>query len=221
MSGIARLLDKRPQLSVRYVTPEIIHQAVAGPAASRASLDGRIEWHLSPDQSQLLEVTDAADIVVAVTAEPVAYERALLCRALARGAATLVAGAPHYDFLPPDVAPRLTPGRSLGEAFFVTIDTLLDDAKLLEGLKQSAKRWVCRCSDAASIAIEVQAALERARTAGSAPSRPAEVTWALFRSGVYRNCVPSNASDRARSLIIDRLTAVAPRVAGLAAHREG
>ncbi len=221
MSGIAQLLDKHPDLSIRYVTPEIIHQAVAGPAAARLALDGRIEWHLSPSQSQLLEVADAADILVSVAPEPVAYERALMYRALARGAVTLVAGAPHYDFLPRDIAPRLAPGRALGQAFSTTIDNLMDDAQLVQGLRRASKRWVRAGAGATSVATAVHEALACAQQYGAETIRRAETTWEVFRAGLRRSCMPSNVPEQARLLINGRLADAAPRVAGLVADRDG
>jgi hypothetical protein len=217
MSGLARLLEKRPDLSIRYVTPEIIHQVVAGPAAERAGLDGRIVWHLSPSPAELLRVTDGAEVVIAVAPEPVAYERGLLYRALAAGALTLVADAPHYDFLPRDIAPRLTPGRAVGDALFVTIDSLLDDPPLVAALRHAGRRLVAAGPEATAIASTVEVELERARELSPTPVRRAASTWELLRGRLQRRCVPSNATDAARQLIRERLANVAPRVVGITA----
>lgn len=217
MSGLARLLAKRPELSIHYVTPEIIHQVVAGPAASQAGLDGRIDWHLSPSSAEHLEVTDSADIVIAVAPEPVAYERALLYRALAAGAVTLVADAPHYDFVPRHVAPRLAPGRAVGDALFFTVDSLLDDEALVDGLRQAGRRLVAEGPEAASIASTLQAELERASQLCAIPVRRAAATWELLRGRLERRCVPSNATDAARHLIRERLAKVALDVVGMTA----
>ncbi len=217
MSGLARLLEKRSDLSIRYVTPEIIHQAIAGPAASRAGLDGRIEWHLSPSPAELRQVTDGADIVIAAAPEPVAYERAVLYRALAAGALTLVADAPHYEFLPRDVAPRLAPGRAMGQALFVTVDNLLDDDALVAALRQAGRCLIVAGADATSIAASVEAELERAHELCTTPARRSEATWKLLRRRLHQRCVPSNATDAERHLIRGCLANVAPHAVGMTA----
>ena len=217
MWGLARLLEKRPELRIRYVTSENIHPAVAGPAALRAGLDGCIEWYLSPSPSRLLQVTDGAEIVVAVAPEPVAYERALLYRALAGGALTLVGDAPHYDFVPRHIAPRLTSGRGLGQALFVTIDTLLDDASLVAEMREEARRFVAAGADADSIAASVQAELERAQERSATPIRRSEATWEFLRGRLHRRCTPLNATEATRHMINGCLATVAPRVAGMTA----
>ncbi|HJO04790.1 MAG TPA: hypothetical protein QGG47_12550 [Acidobacteriota bacterium] len=215
MSGLARLLAKRPELTIRYATPEVIYHAVAGPAALRAGLEGRIEWHLSPSPAGLLEVADGAEFVVAVAPEPVAYERAVLYRALASGSLTLVADAPHYGFVPRDIAPRLAPGRAVGQALFVTVDSLLDDAALVAGLQDAGRSLVATGADAAFVAESVQTELERARDDCAPPSRRSEATWELLRERLQRRCEPSNATSTACDLIRACLARVAPRAIGM------